>query len=118
MSRTARRAGIEVAASEDDIVAFDGYLGAGYGVLGEPEREAIQLARELKADLLLVDDLRPRRIAMSLGITVIGTIGILERAARQRLIDLEGCFRQLRQIDFYVSDKLLAAALRRHMQQP
>lgn len=36
------------------------------------EREAINLALELKADLLLVDEPRPRRAATSLGIPVIG----------------------------------------------
>jgi L-cysteate sulfo-lyase len=51
-ARTAHRAAIEVAASDDDIVAFDGYLGAGYGVLGEPEREAIELCARQEGLLL------------------------------------------------------------------
>jgi len=77
------------------------------------EREALQLAQELKADLLLVDELRPRRLAVSLGITVIGTIGILERAARDGLVNLEEAFARLKETKFYVSDRLLIEALSR-----
>jgi predicted nucleic acid-binding protein len=77
------------------------------------ERQALQLANELNADLLLVDDLRARRIATSFGVKVIGTIGILERAAIARRIDLHEAVRRLRQTDFYVSDGLLTEALRR-----
>ncbi len=78
------------------------------------EREAIQLVQELRADLLLVDELRPRRIATSLGIAVIGTLGILERAAAEELIELNASLQKLRQTDFYVSERLLAEILKRH----
>jgi D-cysteine desulfhydrase family pyridoxal phosphate-dependent enzyme len=42
--RTARRLGLDVAVDPGEVVAFDGYLGGGYAVMGEPEREAIRLA--------------------------------------------------------------------------
>jgi predicted nucleic acid-binding protein len=81
------------------------------------ERDAIKLAQELKADLLLVDELRPRRAALALGIAVIGTIGILERAAAEKLLDLEEAFTKLKQTDFYVSRKLLDEAAKRYRER-
>lgn len=77
------------------------------------EREAIQLAAELKADLILMDDRRPRRIAASLGLAVIGTIGILERASREGFINLADAFQKLLATDFYIDEELISAALRR-----
>jgi L-cysteate sulfo-lyase len=51
-SRTARRLGIEASVSPSEVVAYDGYLGGGYAVMGEPEREAIQLAARSEGLLL------------------------------------------------------------------
>ncbi|MGQ9627379.1 MAG: DUF3368 domain-containing protein, partial [Anaerolineae bacterium] len=51
--------------------------------LGAGEREAIALALELKATRLIIDDLSARRLATSLGLEVIGTLGLLLRAKRQ-----------------------------------
>lgn len=45
--RLAKRLGVEASVAPRDVVGHDAYLGGGYAVLGEPEREAIQLvARE------------------------------------------------------------------------
>ena len=77
------------------------------------ECEAICLARQLKAELLLVDDLKARRVARRLGLTITGTIGILESAAEHQLLELADALGRLRQTDFAVSEDLLKAALRR-----
>ena len=45
--------------------------------LDEGESEAIALADELKADVVLLDEKDARRIAKQIGLRVLGTIGIL-----------------------------------------
>src|SRR5438874_4984299 len=42
-ARLAPRIGLETSVAPGEVVAYDRYLGGGYAVLGEPEREAIQL---------------------------------------------------------------------------
>ncbi len=51
--------------------------------LGAGESEAIRLALEMKARLLILDDRPTRRLAQALGLPIIGTMGIL-LAAKQR----------------------------------
>jgi predicted nucleic acid-binding protein len=79
------------------------------------ERDAIKLALELRADLLLMDEERPRKIATGLGIQVIGTIGVLEQAANRNLLpNLKAVHELIRQSSFHVAESLLDASLRRH----
>jgi D-cysteine desulfhydrase family pyridoxal phosphate-dependent enzyme len=49
---TIRRLGWEMAFAPAEVVAYDGYLGAGYAVMGEPEREAISLVARTEGILL------------------------------------------------------------------
>ena len=50
--------------------------------LGAGERSAILFAKALSADLLLLDELKARRIAQTAGLPIVGCIGILEAGAR------------------------------------
>jgi D-cysteine desulfhydrase len=50
--RTERRLGLDPSISPADVVGHDGYLGGGYAVLGEPEKEAILLAARTEGILL------------------------------------------------------------------
>jgi uncharacterized protein len=52
------------------------------------EAEAIVLAIERRADLLLVDERRGRRTATAVGLKVTGLLGVVARAKREGLIDL------------------------------
>ena len=51
-ARTIRRLGLAASLSAEEVVAYDGYLGGGYAVLGEPEREAIALVARHEGVLL------------------------------------------------------------------
>ncbi|HYD39292.1 MAG TPA: D-cysteine desulfhydrase family protein [Anaeromyxobacter sp.] len=51
-ARTARRLGLAVRIEASEVIGFDGYLGGGYAVLGDPEREAILLAARHEGLLL------------------------------------------------------------------
>jgi predicted nucleic acid-binding protein len=64
--------------------------------LGAGEIEAISLAQELRADLLLVDDKEARKAAEARGLTCTGTLGVLKRAAELGLIDYDQILEALR----------------------
>ncbi len=78
------------------------------------EREAISLAKELGADLLLADDAKARAAAVRAGISVAGTIGVLEAAAAKGLVALRDALAALPP-DFLgrLDPKLVADALAR-----
>ena len=58
-------------------------------ILDAGEIEAILLAQELSADLLLIDDKLARQAAINLGLAITGTLGILDKASNSGLIDLK-----------------------------
>jgi len=75
--------------------------------LDKGEAEAIQLAIDLRADFLLIDEFCGRNIATACGLVVIGALGILLESYRQRRIEnpLE-ILAQLRASRFHVSRRL------------
>ncbi|MGB3491133.1 MAG: DUF3368 domain-containing protein [Elainellaceae cyanobacterium] len=77
------------------------------------EQAAITLAQTLPADLLVIDERLGRRMAEARGIAIIGTLGILDDAATQGLIDLPKAIAQLQQTNFRVSRRLIQALLNR-----
>ncbi len=75
--------------------------------------EAIALARELSATLLLMDDRLARRFAASVGVATMGTLGLLEVAARRDLISLAEAVQKLRSTSCFLAEELIEDALRR-----
>jgi predicted nucleic acid-binding protein len=75
-------------------------------LLGDGERDAIQLAEELKADLLVMDERAGREEALKRGLPVIGTLGIVEQAAERGLLDFAVMLADLKAHNFFISSAL------------
>jgi predicted nucleic acid-binding protein len=76
------------------------------------ETEALALYWDTNADLLLIDELDGRQAALSAGIKVTGTVGVLVTAKRKGLISaIRPLLDVLRTLNFYISDSLYHSAL-------
>lgn len=84
--------------------------------LGAGEREAIALAEEVDADLLLVDDGKARREARRRGLVITGTLAVLAAAAERELVDLTEAIVALRQTTFRAPAALIEELLGRGRQ--
>mgnify|MGYP006426187585 CR=1 FL=1 len=78
------------------------------------EQEAILLAEEINADLILIDEKRGRKIATNRGLKVLGLLGLLGTAANEGLIDFESTIMSLQMTNFWVSPKLLQRLLEKY----
>jgi predicted nucleic acid-binding protein len=71
------------------------------------ERDAIQLAIELHAPNLLIDELKGRREARSRGLSIVGTLGVLISGERARVVDAHNAFERLMmQTNFRITPQL------------
>jgi predicted nucleic acid-binding protein len=70
------------------------------------ERAAILLAEEMSADGILIDDLAGRVLAADRGLSVIGTLGVLERAGKRGLIDFLDSLDRIKEAGFFISRPL------------
>ena len=78
-----------------DVLQPDATPDAELADLDLGEREAIQLAEEQQADLLLIDERKGRRKAKLRGHRTTGTLGVLLSASELHLIDPEIAYRRL-----------------------
>ena len=82
--------------------------------LHKGEADAIALAASLHADLLLMDERKGVKAARSRGFRVTGTLGLLEMAAQQGLVDFAETAERLRQTTFRSPEALLDLMLKRN----
>lgn len=77
------------------------------------EAQAIDLALELGAEAVLIDERRGRSVAKSHGLPTLSTITVLELADEHELLDLRAVFEILQKTTFHITQELLDAALER-----
>lgn len=83
-----------------------------YVGLDRGEAEVLALAEELGAGLVIMDELRGRRYARRLGITVSGTVGVLLLAKERGLVDaVAPLIKQLIERGLYLDDDVVRQAL-------
>lgn len=81
--------------------------------LGTGEQEAISLAVESRAAWLVLDDQAARQVARTIGLPVIGTLGILLAAKRRGLAPAVGPYlARLGSAGFFMRRELLERVLR------
>jgi predicted nucleic acid-binding protein len=79
--------------------------------LGVGEREAISLALEIRAGLLLIDERAGRHEAKVRNIAVAGTLAVLLQADLRGYIDFPAAMKQLRQLGFRTSESIEASVM-------
>ena len=75
------------------------------------ERDAILLAEELRADQIIIDEIRGRREAARRHLSYTGTLGVLAEGAKRGVLDIRIAVDRLRQTSFYVSAEILNALI-------
>jgi predicted nucleic acid-binding protein len=71
------------------------------------ERQALALAKEIKAELILLDDKAARRVAQGESLKVKGTLGIVADAARANLLDFAATVKKLQRTSMYLGQDVL-----------
>lgn len=87
---------------------------AAEAALDEGERAAIALAVAVSAELILMDDRAGVTVAYRQGLTVTGTLGVLDLAARRGLIDLAAAIGRLKATNFRCRPEIMDALLAQH----
>jgi predicted nucleic acid-binding protein len=75
------------------------------------ERSAILLAESMHADLLLIDERAGANVAQQRGLTITGTLGVLDLGSRAGLISLRDMFARLQGTNFRYPPSLLEILL-------
>lgn len=81
--------------------------------LGRGEAEAIEVACQVAAAAVLIDERKAAGIARERGLLVTGTLGVLVLAADAKIVDLDLSIRRLLQTNFRASPALITDILRR-----
>ena len=80
--------------------------------MGKGEAEAIVLARELQADVLILDDATARRVAEAEGRNVVGLLGLLLHAKLHGLVGaVKPILDDMVEAGFFLDDSLYRSIL-------
>ncbi len=85
--------------------------------LDDGEKAALMLGLHLNADLLLMDERKGIAAARQKGLQALGTVGVLNLAAEQKLVDLSDAFVRLRRTNFHCPEELMEKLLMHHKRQ-
>jgi predicted nucleic acid-binding protein len=78
------------------------------------EASAIALAVELRDCLLIIDDLKGRKFAQKIGLTIIGTVGIIIDAKLNGIIpSVKPLLSKIKQTNFRITEKVEAIILKK-----
>ena len=84
-------------------------------ILGAGESSAIALGLEISKSIVVIDDLKARKVAKSLNLHITGSLGILVKAKQKEYIEyidrLAPVLDEIQQTDFRISDKILKRIL-------
>jgi predicted nucleic acid-binding protein len=89
-------------------------IDSAFSDLDPGEREAIQLAVETGADMLLIDEIDGRKEALRHHLRVTGTVAILEQASQRGLIDFRSALERLEKTSFRLSPTIRETFLKRN----
>ncbi|MCB9033059.1 MAG: DUF3368 domain-containing protein [Chitinophagales bacterium] len=77
------------------------------------EASAIALATEFDEVLLLLDDLKARKLAIQLNLKITGTLGIIHKAKQMKIIDeVKPIINKLLQTNFRISNNIIEEILK------
>jgi predicted nucleic acid-binding protein len=81
-------------------------------IVDRGEAGAFALALEIPDTLVIVDDRKARKVALSLGLTVTGTLGVFVKAKRLGLIpSVKPILAKLAGTDFRISERIVTTIL-------
>src|SRR5207302_1786760 len=93
------------------VVQLQSPVDPSFANLDEGERDAILLAVEQRAALLLMDERDGAAVARARNLKVAGTLGVLDVAAARGWVDLPAMFARLRQTSFRPPHRLMTTML-------
>jgi predicted nucleic acid-binding protein len=90
-----------------ESVSIEDYVITDFSI-GKGDLEAMALYKRLRADKLLIDDKRSRKLAQLNGMNIIGSLGILLIAKEKGLIEqIKPYIEIIKESDIYISEELI-----------